>query len=98
MQVVYNKTYYEQLVDILEDGHFSDRDIKQILMPIHEYEEILKRYNNPRFLSSINSKVYIESMDASLAPDELMTVVVCYQVVEKSSDRTARLRHIPLSR
>jgi hypothetical protein len=96
MKVNYEKTNYEQLVDILETAFHANRDIKSIEITTDEYKRITKSLGDPKFLQAINRKVLIKDCSTIVVPDLPLTCVMAYQVVDSWMDQSARLCHVKL--
>jgi hypothetical protein len=97
MKVIYEKTYFEQLVDNLEQAHISGRQIKHIEVSVFEYKKILEMYLNTQFLQSVKSKVIIKQIDSQFNSNDLTKVNITYQVVDNWNDmRCANLKFVQL--
>ena len=97
MQIEYEKTHYERLVDILEDAFLAGRDIKVIRLSKNEHKSISKALENRSFLSSVRRKVWIKGFVLNqLIGDELRKGYITYQVVEEQTQQSATLNMVAL--
>jgi hypothetical protein len=94
MKAIYEKTYYEELIDILEDAFLADRIINRIEMPISEYKHITKQYTNTQFISSIRRKVYIKDISLTCIPDDVTTAHISYHCMRSLYDQSAQLKFV----
>lgn len=96
MKVNYEKTNYEQLIDILETAFHANRDIKNIEITADEYKRITKSLGDQKFLQALHRKVLIKDCSTIMVPDKPLTCVMTYQVVDSWMDQSARLCHVEL--
>lgn len=96
MNVEYEKTYYERLVDVLEDAFFAGRDIKLITLTKKEYESIIKCMSSRAFIASISRKVYIKNLETFDSTNDWINGRIGYQVVEQQTQQSATLNLVAL--
>jgi hypothetical protein len=97
MQVEYDKTYYEQLIDVLEDAYLAGRGIKCLTLTRDEYKAVVKAMTNSRFITSLSRKIYIRNFELNtLVGDELLKGYLAYQVAEEQTQRSAKLNMVAM--
>jgi len=94
MEIIYDKTIFEKLLDALEDSFKANRPIKSIKVTSEEWKQIAKRITDVPFLTSINHNVVIKDFELMAEPNTTTKVRITYFVRESNTIYTAVMKHI----